>query len=40
MAATAALNRGVQACVELVPAQYQWSYKRFSLRPDGEPMLY
>lgn len=38
--ATAALNRGVQACVEQAPAQYQWSYKRFSLRPEGEPKLY
>ena len=39
-AATAALNRGVQACVELAPAQYQWGYKRFSLRPDGQEPLY
>ncbi|MEZ5483740.1 MAG: lipid A biosynthesis lauroyl acyltransferase [Lysobacteraceae bacterium] len=40
LTATAALNRSVQACVELAPAQYQWSYKRFSLRPGGEPKLY
>ena len=38
--ATAALNRGVQTCVELAPAQYQWGYKRFSLRPEGESALY
>ncbi|MEP7187331.1 MAG: lipid A biosynthesis acyltransferase [Rhodanobacter sp.] len=28
--ACAALNRGVQNCVELAFAQYQWQYKRFS----------
>jgi KDO2-lipid IV(A) lauroyltransferase len=28
--ACAALNRGVQACVELAFAQYQWQYKRYS----------
>ncbi|MCP4286861.1 MAG: lysophospholipid acyltransferase family protein [Gammaproteobacteria bacterium] len=30
-----ALNRGVEACARRCPAQYQWSYKRFSVRPDG-----
>ena len=33
--ATAALNRGVEACVHRAPAQYQWTYKRFDTRPDG-----
>jgi KDO2-lipid IV(A) lauroyltransferase len=28
--AIAALNRGVENCVRLAPAQYQWHYKRFS----------
>jgi KDO2-lipid IV(A) lauroyltransferase len=28
--ACAALNRGVQDCVELAFAQYQWQYKRYS----------
>lgn len=28
--ACAALNRGVQSCVELAFAQYQWQYKRYS----------
>ncbi|MHB1056900.1 MAG: LpxL/LpxP family acyltransferase [Rhodanobacter sp.] len=28
--ACAALNRGVQDCIELAFAQYQWQYKRFS----------
>lgn len=27
--AATALNRGVEACVKLVPEQYQWSYKRY-----------
>jgi KDO2-lipid IV(A) lauroyltransferase len=34
--AVAALNRGVEACVRMVPAQYQWHYKRYSIRPPGE----
>ncbi len=32
--AVAALNRGVENCVRLSPAQYQWSYARYSIRPD------
>jgi KDO2-lipid IV(A) lauroyltransferase len=35
-----ALNQGVEQCVRQCPAQYQWGYKRFSIRPDGEPSLY
>lgn len=35
-----ALNRGVEDCVRQCPAQYQWGYKRFGIRPDGEPPLY
>jgi KDO2-lipid IV(A) lauroyltransferase len=34
--AVAALNRGVEQCVALAPAQYQWSYKRYSIRPPGD----
>lgn len=35
-AAAAALNRGIEACVAIAPAQYQWTYKRFSFRqPDS-----
>ena len=34
--AVAALNRGVEACVRLAPAQYQWHYKRYSIRPEGD----
>ncbi|MBK1735358.1 lipid A biosynthesis acyltransferase [Halorhodospira abdelmalekii] len=33
--ATAALNRGVEACVQKAPTQYQWTYKRFATCPDG-----
>ncbi|WP_205737811.1 lysophospholipid acyltransferase family protein [Granulosicoccus antarcticus] len=33
--ATIALNRGVERCIELCPAQYLWSYKRFNTPEDG-----
>ncbi|HEY8682695.1 MAG TPA: lipid A biosynthesis acyltransferase [Rhodanobacter sp.] len=36
--ACAALNDGVQACVELAFAQYQWQYKRYSA--EGRPSPY
>jgi len=38
--ACAALNRGVEACARRALAQYQWGYKRFSIRPEGEPKPY
>ena len=38
--AATALNQGVEACVRQLPEQYQWSYKRFQARPEGEPKLY
>jgi KDO2-lipid IV(A) lauroyltransferase len=34
--AIAALNRGVEDCVRIAPAQYQWHYKRYSIRPAGD----
>lgn len=34
--AIAALNRGVENCVRIAPAQYQWHYKRYSIRPPGD----
>ncbi|HLT63058.1 MAG TPA: lysophospholipid acyltransferase family protein [Pseudohongiella sp.] len=34
--AAAALNRGVEKCVLDAPSQYQWEYKRFRKRPEGE----
>ena len=36
----AAVNRGVESCIEIAPEQYLWCYKRFSIRPDGEPGFY
>ena len=39
-AALAAVNRGVEACIAIDPAQYLWSYKRFRARPEGQPSLY
>jgi Kdo2-lipid IVA lauroyltransferase/acyltransferase len=36
-AAVTALNHGVEDCVRLAPEQYQWSYKRYSIRPPGGP---
>ncbi len=38
--AATALNLGVEHCVRRCPEQYQWSYKRFGVRPEGEPSLY
>lgn len=39
--AVAALNRGVEDCVNLAFEQYQWHYKRFQFRPDpDEPNPY
>lgn len=38
--AVTALNAAVEAAVRECPAQYQWSYKRFRTRPQGEPALY
>ncbi len=38
--AAAALNLGVEQCVRCCPEQYQWSYKRFQARPEGEPGVY
>lgn len=39
-AALEAVNRGVEQCVQIDPAQYLWSYKRFKTRPEGEPPFY
>lgn len=36
----AALNRGVEQCIAVAPEQYQWTYKRFRRRPDGQKRLY
>lgn len=34
--ACAALNRGVEQCVELAFPQYQWTYKRWADRPEAD----
>lgn len=34
--ALARMNSAVEACVRDCPEQYQWSYKRFRSRPEGE----
>lgn len=38
--ALTAVNRGVEACIRIDPAQYLWSYKRFRAQPEGRPSLY
>ncbi len=38
--AVAAINRGVERCIAIDPAQYLWSYKRFRSRPPGERRFY
>lgn len=34
--AATALNRSVEKCVHQAPEQYQWEYKRFKERPEGD----
>jgi KDO2-lipid IV(A) lauroyltransferase len=38
--AAAAVNAMVEDCVRALPAQYQWVYKRFRVRPPGAPAFY
>ena len=38
--ALAAVNWGVEQCIDIEPAQYLWSYKRFRARPPGVAPLY
>jgi len=38
--ALSAVNRGVEKLVRMAPAQYQWEYKRFKRRPNGEGRIY
>lgn len=40
VAAATHLNKGVENCIRQSPAQYQWSYKRFKTRPEGESGFY
>ncbi len=39
-ASVAQVNKAVERCARRIPVQYQWGYKRFSMRPDGERPLY
>jgi KDO2-lipid IV(A) lauroyltransferase len=36
----AGINQAVENCIRECPTQYQWGYKRFRTRPEGEPPLY
>ncbi len=36
----ACLNAAMESLVRLAPAQYQWSYKRFSITPPGRRSIY
>ncbi len=38
--ALTALNRTVETCVDAIPEQYQWEYKRFRKQPEGFPKRY
>jgi len=38
--ALTAVNRAVEDCIAIDPAQYLWSYRRFKKRPEGEPPFY
>lgn len=40
LAAVTALNAAIEVAVRTCPTQYQWIYKRFRTRPEGEPKLY
>ncbi len=40
VAATTAMNQGLERCVRACPEQYWWGYKRFRRRPPGEPDFY
>ncbi|WP_167367216.1 lysophospholipid acyltransferase family protein [Solemya elarraichensis gill symbiont] len=35
-----AINAAVELCVRKCPEQYQWSYKRFQVQPDGKRSIY
>jgi Kdo2-lipid IVA lauroyltransferase/acyltransferase len=39
-AAVTAMNRAVEGLIRECPAQYQWSYRRFANRPEGDRPVY
>ena len=38
--AVTAVNRGIEQCINVVPEQNLWAYKRFRNRPEGEQSVY
>jgi KDO2-lipid IV(A) lauroyltransferase len=34
------MNKKIQSIVDKAPEQYQWTYKRFSIQPEGKPPFY
>jgi KDO2-lipid IV(A) lauroyltransferase len=38
--AISAMNRAIEGLIRECPAQYQWSYRRFGTRPEGERSFY
>ncbi|MET0064629.1 MAG: lysophospholipid acyltransferase family protein [Candidatus Thiodiazotropha endolucinida] len=38
--AASALNHGIESIIRELPSQYQWSYKRFQIQPDGKHSPY
>lgn len=40
MAASAAMNRGLEQCLRTCPEQYWWGYKRFRRQPEGTADFY
>lgn len=39
-ASVAYMNKKIQSIADKAPEQYQWTYKRFSIQPEGEPPFY
>jgi KDO2-lipid IV(A) lauroyltransferase len=35
-----AMNRAIEECIAIDPAQYLWSYRRFKTQPEGQPDFY
>lgn len=40
MLAMQAINQHIESCVRTCPSQYQWSYRRFRTRPEGDSAAY
>ncbi|MEW8462237.1 MAG: lysophospholipid acyltransferase family protein [Candidatus Thiodiazotropha endolucinida] len=38
--AASALNQGIESIIRELPSQFQWSYKRFQIQPDGKQSPY